>query len=59
MPYITDEIRRCLVCGNGIPLEEGCYQIRYGALSEVDDDFIVDHEEGYIHEQCLPLTPAM
>jgi hypothetical protein len=25
----------------------------------VDDDFIVDHEEGYIHEQCLPLTPTM
>lgn len=56
---LTEEVRTCLVWRKEIPFEEGCYQVRYGALDEVEDDFVVEREEGYCHEGCLPLTPTM
>jgi len=56
---LTEEGRTCLVCQKEIPFDENCYQVRYGALDEEDDDFVVEHEEGYCHLGCLPLTPTM
>jgi len=56
---LTDEMRKCLVCGKEIEFNERCYQVRCGGLSEDDKDFIVEVTEGYAHETCLPLTPTM
>jgi hypothetical protein len=54
------EVRKmeCVVCNKEIPLDENCYQIRYGYLTE-DDEFLAEEDFGYAHEGCLPIVPTM